>query len=109
VEEDGQRYRVGLWRVRPGQVEAFMEAWQEYTEWILEQLPDGGEAFLLQALDDPEDFVSFAALTMPERTEELLASAESASRMRGVMELCERVQPNRMQLVVRSPARRSEE
>ena len=109
MEENGQRYRIGSWTVRPGQVEAFIEAWQDFTEWVLEKLPDGGEAFLLQDLDDPHDFVSYAAVTMPEETEELLAGAESASRMRGVMELCERVQPHRMRVVVRSSARQSEE
>jgi hypothetical protein len=109
VEENGQRYRIGSWTVRPGQVKALIEAWQEFTEWVLEKLPDGGEAFLLQDLDDPHDFISYAALTMPEKTEELLASAESASRMRGVMEMCERVQPHRMRVVVRSSARPSED
>jgi hypothetical protein len=95
--------------VRPGQVEAFIEAWQEFSEWVVGKLSDGGEAFLLQDLDEPQDFVSYAVLMMPERTEELLASAESASRMRGVMDLCERVQPHRMQLVARASARRGEE
>jgi hypothetical protein len=108
VKEKGQEYRVGSWTVRPGQLDAFIEAWQEFAEWVLEQLPEGGGAFLLQDLDDPQDFVSYAALTMPERTEELLASAESASRMRSVMELCERVQPHRMQVVARPSAQESE-
>lgn len=76
---------------------------------MTENLPGGGEGFLLQDLDDSQNFVSVAALTMPERTEELLASAESASRMRRVMELCERVQPHRMQLVAHAsaPAKRT--
>jgi len=104
VKENRPRYRVGSWTVSPGQVEAFIEAWQEFSDWVLEQLPEGGEAFLLQDLDQPQDFVSYAALTVPERIEELLASAESASRMRSVIELCERVQPHRMQLAAHATA-----
>ena len=53
-------------------------------------------------------FVSFAAVTLPETTEELLSSAESVSRMRGVMALCEGVEPHKMHLVARSLARQSE-
>jgi hypothetical protein len=102
MKENRQRYRVGSWTVRPGQVEAFIEAWQAFAEWVVGKLPDGGEAFLLQDVDEPQEFVSYAALMMPERTEELLASAESASRMQSVMELCKRVQPHRMQLVAQS-------
>ena len=58
VKDNGQRYRVGSWTVSPRQVEAFIEAWQEFTEWVLEQLPEGGEAFLLHDLDEPENNVN---------------------------------------------------
>ena len=47
MEENGQIYRVGSWAVKPGQAEAFIEAWQKVAEWIAEKLPGGGEALLL--------------------------------------------------------------
>lgn len=50
-------YTLGLWRVRPAQEEAFVEAWQEMANRTRESFPDA-TAVLLRDRDDPSLFIS---------------------------------------------------
>ena len=103
----GQMYRLGIWKVRPGKGEEFTKAWQSLVDWLVANHPDGwnGEASLLQDLGSSNEFISFSWSTMPEKTEELLAGAEYQSFLAGFQELCEQIQPHRMQVVGYSVSR----
>lgn len=107
MKKIGQMYSLGIWTVRPGKTEEFIEAWQTIVEWLVENHPDGwrGEASLLQDLGSSNKFVSFSWSTMPEKTEELLAGIEYQSFLAGIQELCEEIQPHRMRAVGYSASR----
>jgi hypothetical protein len=106
VTKIGQIYRSGIWTVKPGKVEEFIKAWQQSVEWLIKNLPVEwvGEAFLLQDTGSSYRFISFAWSTMPEKTEELLASADFQAIMAGIRELCEEILPHRMRVVGYSAA-----
>ena len=97
----GKIYRAGIWSVKPTEIEAFISKWQESAAWLAENHPVGwgGEAFLLQDIGRSNRFISFAWSTMPEKTEELLGTQEFQGLMESIVELCEEIQPHRMQIV----------
>jgi hypothetical protein len=94
----GQRYRLGIWTVNAGNIPEFIEAWQSSSEWIAQNLHDDGEAVLLQDIDDPRKFVSFAFATNLDKAEEVMSRTEFQELWSDVMALCEEVKPHRMQV-----------
>lgn len=64
-------YTLGVWRVKPGEEEAFVAAWDALGQWTLERGFDT-HGTLVRDRDDPTRFVSFG----PWR------SAEDAERWR---------------------------
>jgi hypothetical protein len=92
----GQFYTQGRWVVKEAQQERFQAAWQELAEWTSANVTGalGGEARLLQYLDDPRRLHSFgpwASLRrsrpgelLPAFRSELGAYASSSSRSRPI-------------------------
>jgi hypothetical protein len=54
VKNIGQRYRLGIWTVKAGNIPEFIEAWQSSADWIAQKLHDDGEAVLLQDMTTHE-------------------------------------------------------
>ena len=101
MKKIGQIYRSGIWMVKQGMTEEFITAWLSSANWLVENIPGewDGEALLLQDFGNPHKFISFAWSGMPETADELLASAEFQGIMAEIRELCEDIQPHRMQVV----------
>jgi hypothetical protein len=98
VKNIGQRYRLGIWTVKAGNIPEFIEAWQSSADWIAQKLHDDGEAVLLQDIDEPRKFVSFAFATNLEKAEEVMSGTEFQVLWSNIMALCEDVEPHRMQI-----------
>ncbi|HJR46458.1 MAG TPA: antibiotic biosynthesis monooxygenase family protein [Actinomycetota bacterium] len=52
-------YTHGIWRVRAGQEDEFVAAWQELAEWALNEIDGAQGARLLQNRDEPTHFYTF--------------------------------------------------
>ena len=87
----GQLFRLGLWKVKPENSAAFVAAWQAVTEWLVHYLPGERGAVLLEDINDPGKFTSYAPISDFEKVEEMMAEAEFRKRMSKVMVLCEDV------------------
>ena len=99
MEKIGQPFRVGIWQVKPEKAAEFVAAWQSSADWLALKLLDEGGAVLLEDLNDPSRFISFAPVNDPEKVEEVLRSAEFQELWARVMRLCQDARPNRMRVV----------
>jgi heme-degrading monooxygenase HmoA len=51
-------YTVGIWTAKPGQADAFIDAWSEFADWTKATVPGTSWATLLRDKEDPNRFVS---------------------------------------------------
>ena len=98
----GQPYTHGRWVVKEGQQERFQAAWQDLAEWTNANINGavGGEARLLQDLDDPTRFYSFGPWENLEAIQAWRADAGFQDRVGRVRELLESFEAHTLRLVV---------
>lgn len=53
------RYTVGIWHIRSGSEEEFMDAWTELAEWTVDEVAGSRFAKLLRDTSDPSRFITF--------------------------------------------------
>lgn len=57
MENSNQSFTTGIWNVKKGKEQEFINAWKEIAEWTFNNM-DGGSARLLQDSKDQSRFVS---------------------------------------------------
>ena len=72
----GQLFRLELWTVKPENTAALIGVWQATAEWLANNLPGERGAVLLEDINYPGKFISFAPIFDPEKVEEVMAEAE---------------------------------
>jgi heme-degrading monooxygenase HmoA len=97
----GQLYTHGRWVVKEGQQERFQAAWQELAEWTNAEISGavGGEARLLQDLDDPTLFFSFGPWDSLQSIQSWRADSGFQERVRRIRDLLESFEPHTLQMV----------
>jgi heme-degrading monooxygenase HmoA len=98
----GQLYTHGRWVVKEGQQERFQAAWQELAEWTNANVEGavGGEARLLQDLDDPRLFYSFGPWESLEAIQAWRAADGFQARVGRIRELLDSFEARTLRLVV---------
>jgi hypothetical protein len=92
-------YTLGVWRVKEGKQDQFVEAWKRLGR-VFHNLPHPpGEGTLVQSLDEPQQFYSFG----PWRTlDDVLAMRSDPDARREIgtlMELCDVARPGTFRVV----------
>jgi heme-degrading monooxygenase HmoA len=67
------RYTVGIWTVKPGREDEFVEAWRAFGEATLADFPDA-RGTLLQDTTDASRFISFGPWETQEEVDRWRAS-----------------------------------
>jgi heme-degrading monooxygenase HmoA len=62
MENSNQSFTTGIWNVKKGKEQEFIEAWKEMAEWTFNNI-DGGSARLLQDSKDGSRFISVGQWT----------------------------------------------
>ena len=98
----GQHYTHGRWVVKEGQLDSFQAAWQEFAEWTNANVSGtvGGEARLLQDLEEPTRFYSFGPWDSLEAIQAWRADRGFQERVEHMRELLVSVEAHTLRLVV---------
>jgi heme-degrading monooxygenase HmoA len=93
-------YTMGVWRVKPGREDDFVNAWDELARWTVEA---GFESTgtLLRHRTQPGRFVSFSPWPSLEAAEEWRASPGFAERLRALSDTLEAFEPETYDVVLR--------
>ena len=86
-------YAAGIWSVRPGNEQAFIEAWKEFSAWTALRQRGSGYGKLLQDLDNPSRFISFGPWDDLEGVQSWRQQPEFRKTIARFMELCDQVTP----------------
>lgn len=57
MENSNQSFTTGIWNVKKGKEQEFINAWKEIAQWTFNNM-DGGSARLLQDAKDQSRFIS---------------------------------------------------
>lgn len=93
-----ETYTSGLWMVKPGEEDAFVEAWKEFVRWASE-MPGSGTFRLVRDRDQPSRFMSFAPWESFEAQHSWKEKPEFRERIMRVRQHCEDFQPFTYELV----------
>lgn len=92
-------YTLGVWRVKPGKEDAFIEAWKALGK-IFVQLPQPpGKGTLLQSLSDPLLFYSFGPWSSLADIQAMRNNPEAQEGLNKIRELCTEATPGGFRLV----------
>jgi quinol monooxygenase YgiN len=90
-----QLYTLSRWSVKSGNEEAFIHAWQEFSEWTLRHRPGAeGEARLLQDHEHPGLFFAIRLWEDTQSIEGWRKSPEFREFITKAVTLCEDVHPH---------------
>jgi len=93
-----ETYTSGQWTVKPGEEDAFVDAWTSFVQWAA-TMPGSGTFRLVRDLDDPSHFVSFAPWESFDAQNSWREQPEFRDHIGKVISHCENFQPVTLELV----------
>jgi heme-degrading monooxygenase HmoA len=93
-----ETYTSGLWTVKAGHEEDFVEAWTDFVRWARDQ-PGSGTFRLVRDVEDGRRFLSFAPWESFDAQQAWKSTDEFGARMRKVREHVESFEPSTYELV----------
>jgi heme-degrading monooxygenase HmoA len=93
-----ETYTSGVWKVKPGQDDAFVQAWTEFVKWASE-MPGSGTFRLVRDLESPGTYQSFAPWESFDAQQAWKSLPEFRERIMRVRAHCEDFQPFTYELV----------
>lgn len=98
--QEGMIFTVGLWTVKSGKEEIFLEKWQEFAHWTLNNLKGGRWTYMVRDQEQKNKFISFGPWDSPESIAKWRQSPKFKSAFAEFKELCEEIKPSTMREVI---------
>jgi heme-degrading monooxygenase HmoA len=86
-------FSSGMWTVKSGEEDAFVEDWKKFVSWAAE-LPGSGDFRLLHDIDQPNRFVSFGSWEDHDAQNAWTQHPEFAERLGRVRAHCDDFKPS---------------
>jgi heme-degrading monooxygenase HmoA len=92
-----ETYTSGMWLVKPGEEDAFVQAWTEFVEWG-SGFPGSGMFRLVRDLEVPGRYMSFCPWESFEAQQAWKEDPEFRERIGRVRAHCEEFEPSTLEL-----------
>jgi quinol monooxygenase YgiN len=92
-------YTLGIWMVKPGKAEEFINEWTLFAQWTSNNVPSAGKAHLLRDEKDPLRFISFGSWKDEEAIQKWRSSEKFIDFATKIKDLCQDFQPNTLKVV----------
>ena len=93
-----QPYTMGIWKVKPGNEEAFASAWKTFADWSFKNQEGAGHGYLLEDPENPQSFVSFGWWESVDAIRKWRARPEFNEFVGKAKALCDDFQPKSLRL-----------
>lgn len=90
----------GVWQVKAGRGDEFIEAWTEFAEWTKTNVPGVRWAKLLRDLEDPNRFVTIGPWDSTDAIDRWRSLDGWGERITKIRELLDGFQPSTLEVVV---------
>jgi hypothetical protein len=91
-------YTSAMWRVKPGNEAAFIDAWQALGDVFLTLPNPAGTGYLLQSEADPMLFYSFGSWHSKDDSAAMRADQTAAAALKHLFDLCDEATPGTYRL-----------
>jgi heme-degrading monooxygenase HmoA len=92
-------YTLGMWRVKAGKQDEFVDAWQALGRYFKRLPHPPGQGTLLQSVDEPQQFYSFGPWDSLDDIQEMRSQPETRNEIGKLMGLCEEGRPGTFRMV----------
>lgn len=92
-------YTLGVWRVRDGKEDEFVEAWIGLGRHFRGLRNPPGQGTLLQSLDEPQQFYSFGPWRTLDDIQEMRSHPDTPQAISKLMDLCDEGHPGAFRVV----------
>ena len=92
-------YAAGIWQVRPGNEQAFIETWEEFSAWTALHQRGSGYGNLLQDIENPSRFISYGPWDSVESVRAWRQQPEFRKAIARFLDLCDQITPGTFRLV----------
>jgi heme-degrading monooxygenase HmoA len=93
-----QLYACGIWTVKPGSEQQFVDAWSELAEWTGAEVAGSSWAKLLRDRERSNRFISFGPWDSLDAIERWRAHPGWQERVQRIRELLDSFEPNTLEL-----------
>ncbi len=91
--EIGMFYTMAVWVVRPGNEDAFIEAWASFARWTAETQPGALTGVLLRDAENPARFVSLGPWRDRQSAMDWRSTEQFRDSFARFRELCSAIEP----------------
>ena len=96
-------YTLARWQARPGEEEAFVQAWEDMAKaFVALPKPPSGAGTLVRSLRDPSVFYSFGPWDDLKAIEDMRADPTAQAAMQALTALCVEASPGAYEVVRRA-------
>ena len=96
---DSDIYTLGVWKVKPGQEQAFIATWKRLGAFFYSLPGPPGPGTLIQSLEDPTQFYSFGPWRSLEDIQAMRADPRTPDQIGKLMALCDEAKPDAFRVV----------
>lgn len=100
---DSDIYTLGVWKVKSGKQDAFVEAWKELGSFFYSLPSPPGPGTLVQSVEDPAQFYSFGPWRSIEDIQAMRANPQAPEMIGKLAALCDVATPGAFRVVARVP------
>jgi len=97
--EEPEAYTLGVWRVKPGMEDAFVQAWKELGAYFLSLPKPPGTGKLVQSVQDSTLFYSFGPWNSFEDIQAMRSDSRTPEMLAKLSALCVDATPGAFRLV----------
>ncbi len=98
--QEGTHFTIAHWTVKPGNEDIFLEKWQKFAHWTLNNLRGARWVYMVQDQEQKNKFISFGPWDSHESIDQWRHSSRFKSAFAEFMELCDEIQPGTMREVI---------
>lgn len=100
MDDANQRFTVGIWLVKPGKENDFIDAWGDFAKEIFNRNMGAGEVYLLQDIQQPRRFISSGPWDSIQKIDEWRQLPEFKEFFAKAKEICDEITPLTMKPII---------
>jgi quinol monooxygenase YgiN len=98
--QEGTLFTIGHWTVKADMEELFLEKWQKFAQWTLDNHKGAHWVFMVRDQEHKNKFISFGPWESIESIDEWRQSSKFKSFFEEIRVLCDEIQPSTMRAVI---------
>ena len=98
-EQEGNIFSAGIWTVKPGREEGFLQRWKEFALWTMDNQKGPVSVVMVRDIEQQNVFISFCPWADLESIRIWRQTPAFSEAFRDFKNLCDKIEPHTLQRV----------